>query len=265
MKSVLKARGSWRNSSNDRESPRRVRAIRQHRGRGSSDEGECHYDDTGHPLSLLPSIGWRPRRRVRWCRRGRASGATTGTAERHARAPHRPRPRARRQSRRRFARSPGGGLSAAQLRQRHRAALPGALLPSRLHGDRGGLRQVTGHSRLDRSRRCRRRPRNDRRHTRRVHQVQRQHVFELADHRRLGDVHRPGSDDVHRQAVSHDCVARGSRSRRPLDGRIRHDAHRHETALGIRGAVRDELVLPDERSGRARRRAGTARRRSRAR
>ena len=56
-----------------------------------------------------------------------------------------------------------------ELRAGHRAALPGALLPSRLHGDRGGLRQVAGHSGLDRSRHRRRRPRDDRRHTRRVH------------------------------------------------------------------------------------------------
>ena len=65
--------------------------------------------------------------------------------------------------------------------------------------------------------------------------------------------------DIHRQAVSHHRVTRRPWPRRPLDGRLRHDSHRHEAAGGVRGALCDELVLSDERSGRARRRAWAAR------
>ena len=73
--------------------------------------------------------------------------------------------------------------------------------------------------------------------------------LQFADDRRLGDVHRAGSAGVHRQAIPHHRVERQPRTGRALDGRIRHDASGNEAARVVCRALRNELVLPDERPG----------------
>ena len=187
--------------------------------------------------------------------------AAAGHSERHARTHHGPRSCARGKPRGRLPRPTGRRLSAAQLRARAEPPLPGALLPARLHRDRRSLRQITGDSGFDRPCHRRRRARDDRRHSRRVHQVQRQHVLEFADDRLLGDVRCRRSHGVHRQAVPDHRVERRPRPRRPFDGRLRDDAHRHEAGACLRGALRHELVLPDERSRRRTGRCSGSRRR----
>ena len=183
--------------------------------------------------------------RARSTRRWSAAGTGKGDAGAH----NSPRPCARGQPGRRPAGSTCRRLPAAQLRTRDESPLPGALFPARLHGDRRGLRQVARDPGLDRSRHRRRGTRGDRRHSRRLHEVQRQHVLEFADHRLLGDIRRRRPDGLHRQALQDHRVEKWPWSRRTLNGRLRHDAYRHEAGTRLRGALCHELMLPDERSG----------------
>ena len=179
----------------------------------------------------------------------RARRTAAQPAGRDDRAHHGSRPLPRGQPRRRLSRSPGDRVSASELREGDLAPLSGAVLPSRLHGDGGGLREGARSSNLGRSRGGGGRSRNDRRASRCLHEVQRQHVLQFADDRRLGDVHRAGSAGVHRQAIPHHRVKRQPRTGRALDGRIRHDASGNEAACVVCRALCNELVLPDERPG----------------
>ena len=87
-----------------------------------------------------------------------------------------------------------------------------------------------------------------RRDAERLHAAQGQHVFELADDRRLGALRRRGPRRLHGQPLPHARHAHEPRARRPLDGRLRRAAHRHEAAGRVLGAVSHELVLPDART-----------------
>ena len=69
--------------------------------------------------------------------------------------------------------------------------------------------------------------------------------LEFAHHRRLGALHRRGSRRLHGRPLPHAPRPHEPRARRPLDGRIRRAADRHEAAGRLRRAVPHELVLPD--------------------
>ena len=196
--------------------------------------------------------------------RGRSGRSGARSHQGRRRADRRPRQGARRQPRGRLARSRGDGVSASELRRLAGAALPRPLPPPR-------LRRTPGHVH-----RAPREPRREsgpagaaagvqrvhRRHAERVHAAQGQHVFELADHRRLGALRRRGPRGLHGQPLSHAGDAHEPRARRPLDGRLRRAADRHEAAGRVLGAVSHELVLSDRQPQSPARRASRPRRRS---
>ena len=172
----------------------------------------------------------------------------TRKARGQARASHRARRLAGRQFVRRLARPAGIGLSAAELRDATAAALSRAVSAARLHGlrrelvrfQRRALRQRAG---CNRPRERRRRARVDHRNAERVHEVRRQHVLELRGDGRLGSVRREGSRGLRRQPLPHARETREPRPRRPLDGRLRHDSHRHEVPRCVLEPVFVEPML----------------------
>ena len=114
------------------------------------------------------------------------------------------------------------------------SALSGALSPARLHRHRRELVRPHGppafreRAGRRRSRDRGRRARAHRRDAERVHEIPGQHVLELGGHRRLGGVRREGPRRVRRRPLPHAAEAREPRARGPLDGRLRHGAHRDE-------------------------------------
>ena len=90
------------------------------------------------------------------------------------------------------------------------------------------------------------RPRIDSGVSGRAHDLRRQHVFELADHRRLGDLHHARPGEVHRQPLPHHRESRQPRAGRAFDGRLRNAADRHEVSRGLLQHLRHEFLLPHE-------------------
>ena len=56
----------------------------------------------------------------------------------------------------------------------------------------------------------------------------------FADHRRLREVHRRRCRVLHRRALPDDSESQQPRARRPLDGRLRRQPHRHEASRCVR-------------------------------
>ena len=102
-----------------------------------------------------------------------------------------------------------------------------------------------------------------RRDAERLHAAQGQHVFRLADHRRLGALHRRGPRGLHGRPLPHAGHAHEPRARGALDGRLRRAAHRHEAAGRVPVALSHELVLPGGEPQPEPRRRWRRRRRSR--
>ena len=79
-----------------------------------------------------------------------------------------------------------------------------------------------------------------------LHRLRRQHVLELAHHRRLGNLHHRGPDQLHRQPLPHHRQPREPRALRGTPWEDTARPHRHEASGSVLRDLRHEFLLPDE-------------------